>query len=272
MVAFRWLGVAGIELNLAGYILAIDPFFTRPPLHSLWLGRVQPNRALIAQKMQDCDDILVSHAHYDHLMDVPEIIHNTGAATYGSENTRRLLALLGAPQSQIHRIAIGDELTCGPFYIQVLPAEHLRIPGFRPGPLRDHVHPPLRLRDYRIDHCFCFAIQAQGIRFLVWTSERVEPSSPADVLFLGLTRQKAYTQALLERVRPRVVIPIHWDDQFRPLSKPIRPFYEPPRLAFPPLRRMDMHKFQQMVEQIAPGVRCFLPEIFRSYRFEEFLR
>ncbi len=46
-----------------------------------------------------CDFVLVTHAHWDHLMDVPDVVLNTGATALGSANTCQLLALLGvAPE------------------------------------------------------------------------------------------------------------------------------------------------------------------------------
>jgi L-ascorbate metabolism protein UlaG (beta-lactamase superfamily) len=113
MMEFRWLGVAGIELRVEDCVLVIDPFFTRPPFRRLWLGRVRPDQGLIAGKIKQCDFILVSHAHYDHLMDVPEVMRNTGATALGSENACRLLALLGAPAEHIRPIRAGDQFPLG---------------------------------------------------------------------------------------------------------------------------------------------------------------
>ena len=78
-LSFRWLGVQGLELSCAGQTLAIDPFFTRPPLSSLLLRRVQPNLALAARLLARCDYVLVSHPHYDHILDVPDLLKRSGA-------------------------------------------------------------------------------------------------------------------------------------------------------------------------------------------------
>jgi L-ascorbate metabolism protein UlaG (beta-lactamase superfamily) len=80
MVKFRWLGGAGVELEANGQILAIDPFFTRPPMQALWLSRVSPNRKLVEQYIRKYDYLLISHAHYDHVMDVPIVLEKTGAS------------------------------------------------------------------------------------------------------------------------------------------------------------------------------------------------
>lgn len=266
MLEFRWLGVAGIELQIDGQILAIDPFFTRPPFWCLWFGRVQPDRERIEKSIHIYDFILVSHPHYDHLMDVPVIIEMTGALALGSENACRLMRLLGAAEKHIQKIEAGDRVTLGKFQVEAIPSQHIRLPGFGSGPLQNDLHPPLRICDYRMDYGFSFLILAGGLRFLVWTSALTELSPRADVLFLSLTGTKAYLETLLSRVQPSMIVPTHWDDFFRPLSRPIRPSFELPRLAIPPVRRKNLDVFRRMVSDIAPGVKTIIPEIFRSYQ------
>ena len=92
---FRWLATAGIELRVHGRIVLIDPFFSRFPLWKMWFGRVCVDHDLVAVKIQSCDSVLVTHAHWDHIMDVPDVVHNTGALAYGSPNCCQLLAACG---------------------------------------------------------------------------------------------------------------------------------------------------------------------------------
>lgn len=165
-------------------ILEIDPFVTRPPLWRLLLGRLRSNEALVAATVPRCDFVLVTHAHYDHLMDVPEVIRQTRAAAFGSPNTWQVLALLGVPEENIHEIKVEDRFPLGHFQVEILPAEHLKVPGFPPDPLPLRLRPPLRMWGYQMDTDFGFLIEVGGLRFLDWSSERVEPALPADVLLV----------------------------------------------------------------------------------------
>ena len=85
-ISFRWLGVAGLELSVGNHVMVIDPYFTRFPLRKAFWGRVEPDRKLIAEKIQHCDFVLITHAHFDHLMDAPDVVRNTGAIVMGSPN------------------------------------------------------------------------------------------------------------------------------------------------------------------------------------------
>jgi len=44
---------------------------------------------------------------------------------------------------------------------------------------------------------------------------------------------------------------------------------KPPRLAFPPLARVDLAAFSQMIKRIAPQIQVFFPEIFRLYELND---
>jgi L-ascorbate metabolism protein UlaG (beta-lactamase superfamily) len=264
---FRWLGVGGIELRAGNQVLLIDPYVTRFPLWRMAVGRVRPNRELIAEKIPRCDFVLVTHPHVDHLLDVPDVVRNTGAVALGSANTCRLLAVLGVPAAQIREIDVGDQLTLGNLRVDVLPAGHVKFWGWRPfsGPLPSGLRPPLRARDYRMDRCFGFLADAGGRRLLHCPGTAV----PAEVLTVKPLGTRARYESLLRTARPRIVIPVHWDDFCRPLSKPVRPILAPSGQAVPPLRRIDLARFKDVVEQIVPGTLVLIPEMFHAYDLGE---
>ena len=263
-ISFRWFGVAGLELHADNQILLIDPFFTRPPLWNLFFGRVSPNHELIAKHISRADAILITHTHYDHLMDVPEVARITGATVYGSRNTCELLELLSVPRAQIQEIHVGDELSLGNINVTVFAAQHMRLPIYTSGALPRSLAPPLRLRDYVMDECFSFLIRAGDVRLLDWAGVS-QAGVPADVLFTQAFQSQAHYQSLVSSVNPRVVVPIHWDDFFRPLSNSLVPFFAPPRPPFPFVRRINLRGFKQSIETQLPKTNVLIPEVFRVY-------
>lgn len=264
-VRFRWLGVAGVELNCGGQVLVTDPFFTRPPFRWLWLGRVTPNAALARRHVPRADAVLVSHAHYDHIMDVPAVLRQTGAAAYGSQNACSLLTRHGIPAEKIHRIADGELLNLEPFRVTVIAGVHLQLPAYKAGKLASGLKLPLRLRDYRMDDSFCFLYEANGLRILDWRGETTTGACPAEVLLFPPFKEDEFFFELLAKVQPRLAMPNHWDDFWRPLSQPVIPTWLPPRWGIPPLRRANMADILRQLKRVDAGLRVFVPEMFASY-------
>ena len=270
-VSFRWLGVVGTELRANDQTLLVDPYFTRIPMRRLWFGRVEPDHGLIAEKIRASDFVLITHAHFDHIMDVPDVVHNTGAAALGSANACRLLAAYGVSEEQAREIKAGDKLNLKDFEVEVFRSQHMRTPGFSPGRLSSVPKPPLRARDYRMDENFSFLISIGGYRMLTDPGERPGAAPPADILLVFPYRNEAYYKSLLPLVQPKVVIPTHWDDFFRPLSKPLRPLIQPPKGPRISLRRINLTAFGRMIERISPETKVFVPDIFHTYDLKEFV-
>src|ERR1700730_9122583 len=86
-VTLTWLGNAGWQVSDANEVILVDPYLSRlrapappgaPPLPAgdtrpvyNWEDRPESDRATIDAHIQRADLILVTHAHYDHIFDVP---------------------------------------------------------------------------------------------------------------------------------------------------------------------------------------------------------
>lgn len=257
-LTFRWLGVAGVELKAGSQVLALDPFFTRPSLMGL-VRPVVPNSVLVAEKLPRCNVVLVTHSHWDHLMDLPEVLGNTGAVAFGSANTCQLLRLLGVHESQVKEIQVGEKLSLGEFKVEVIEGQHSPIPfgWIFNGSLRTGIQPPLRLQDYRMDICLGYCITMMGMRVLVCAGQ----PQPAEVLFTGAQESRKYYLRLFKGVQPHMLVPIHWDNFVRSLNKPLRRFVRP--------GRMQLRSLTQLARKLLPDADVIIPEIFREYTLEE---
>jgi len=263
-----YLGVAGWRIRAGDASLLLDPYFTRLSMRAVLLGRARPNLDLIRRSTPPADAILVTHPHYDHMMDVPEAARLTAAMVYASPQGADLLERLGTPARQLCPIHPGDHLACGPFEIEVYASQHRLIFGGVPyiGPLMRELRPPLRAADYRMDVQFSLRITMGGLRVLLASGIQDEPPAEAEVLLVGADASRDQLAAILDATRPRCVMPNHWDDLFAPLDRPERPMITPPAGLIPSLKRIDLAAFARLVKQLQPGCEVILPKRFQPIR------
>ena len=96
VVEIRYLGSGGFLIQRGGTALLTAPFFSNPGLLRVILGlpiqsdpdRVERGLRAIEDSLTEVEAILVGHAHYDHLMDVPAVSLGI-ARRRGSEDGRK---------------------------------------------------------------------------------------------------------------------------------------------------------------------------------------
>jgi L-ascorbate metabolism protein UlaG (beta-lactamase superfamily) len=273
-IDFRWLGVCGIELTFGKTRILVDPYFTRVKAQFLWFGRPVSNSKVIRKHIHGADHIFITHSHFDHLLDVAEILSQTGAIAHGSPNTVELLRRNGTPSWQVKLIHPNEKHRFGPFEIEALEAGLHSPPGYGPGKLAHNYRLPMKVCDYVMDTVMAFKIQVAGLRILFEHNLHPAEALPVDVLFLepyaGVKRSShaQYTR-IIKDFRPSIVIPVHTDDMMMSLDQPVLGQILPQRKVFFPLGRFNFHKFKQTIESIRPQTHVFLPNRLEIYRLNE---
>jgi L-ascorbate metabolism protein UlaG (beta-lactamase superfamily) len=235
-----YLGTNGYQFELKGHALLIDPYFSRVDLLSVALGsRIQPNASRINDGLRHLapktDAILVTHGHFDHLLDVPAVMAKTRARLIASTSSVNLVRQVpSAGASSGDAVKPGDVRRIGPWKIRVLSATHDRLFGKVPF---DQPHsqaglsaealakagPPQRAADWICGEPLAFLIEGSGQRIYIdsgGTPAQLPPNERVDLAILGvaLPDSRARLTAALAHLQPRYVLPSHQDDFFRPLS------------------------------------------------------
>ncbi len=264
---FRWLGTAGIELEFRGERILIDPYLSRFPIWNAILGRPKPKRDLILRYLSPARAVLVSHSHFDHLADVPDVCREFSATAYGSPNSSAILRAHDIPAEQVKTVTAGDSISIEPFHVTVFSGRHGRMAGLLPykGKLPAYLKPPLRLSDYRMDSMFSFHLQTARASCLVWNSPDTRDIPRADILFFCPLWGVRSCAAVVAAAKVKVLVPVHWDDFFSPLDRLPRPLLVPPGWSSPWIRRMNPSAFARSVNRILPDVSVLIPDILMSY-------
>jgi L-ascorbate metabolism protein UlaG (beta-lactamase superfamily) len=246
-----WMGAASLVFRLGDEILAVDPFLTRPNLRQLLTAELHPDTERVRSFLPQCSHILVSHAHHDHLMDVPAVMAQTGTDVFAPPNACNLLEALDVDPGRIHCIQAGEKFTLGAFDVEVVTGHHIWLPLPIFGKLPARLHHPPRFREYRMDVALAFLVTAKGVRFAVAPAEPVQ----ADILF-------AYPYAVrklwknMQHLPPVTVVPIHWDNFFRPLS--------PQDTCTGQLERLNLRRFVRLAGRYTPSSRVEVILPFQS--------
>ena len=246
----EYLGVAGFLLRWQGEALLFAPSFTNPQTLGAPPLRVQSDPAKIDALMPKADEVsmvLVGHAHYDHLLDVPYVMqkYTPKAKVYGSKTMGHILAA-ALPRERIvdAQSVMADGRTPGQWFyspnrrLRAMPiksehAPHLlgikflggeydrdltELPsttwGWKEGQtlawlvdLLDEQGRPL----YRIHYQDAASTPPLGLPPVLSDSKSVD----AAILCVGAWDQvPAYPSVLLKRLKPRVTILSHWEDFF----------------------------------------------------------
>ena len=261
-VRITYLGVNGYLLESGRTKLLIDPYFTRWNLLSVALNlRQGPDARDLewakARLPRHVDAILVTHGHFDHLLDVPPLSRDFGARVIASTSSTHIARAAKAGRTQV--VQPGAVIHVGAATIHVLHASHDcvfgRVPF--PGDRKDVPPPPRRPSDWVCGEPLAFLIEMGGRRIYIDSGGTSAVLPPKDlgrvdlaIVGVALPDSRARLPEVLSRLRPGDLLPTHQDHFFRPVQ---RGFVFGPMTDFPQVRRL------------ATGHRLILLDYFRPW-------
>lgn len=218
--------------------LLFDCHTTRPSLVRTFAGKLKTDtaaadRIMAAYGMDRGTALFVSHTHYDHVMDMPCYAKKTACEVYGSASCLNVAAGGGVDMRRVHVFEDGGVYEAGKFRVRVMASRHSK-PRFFNNDLGKTIDRPLAqpagMRAYKEGGSYDFLVVHEGRNYLIRPSYNFIPGSldgvSADVLFLGTTslyrdseeRRRMFFEETIGKTRPKTVVPLHWDNFFKPLS------------------------------------------------------
>lgn len=232
-LTLTWFGTAGFRLAYQDTVIWIDPYVTRLRFGELVRRRVvPPSEDAVATWIDRADAVLVGHTHFDHALDVPAIARRFGCPVYGSASLEHLMGLSG----QAERTTVVEphrDYEVGPFRFHFVPSIHSRLQlglGIPySGELTCEHLDELTPQAYRCGQVMGIFVEVAGVSLYHQGSADLLENEIKDRgvdLFLCGASGRRFTSRYVERIvralDPKMIIPTHYDDFFRPLGGPTR--------------------------------------------------
>jgi L-ascorbate metabolism protein UlaG (beta-lactamase superfamily) len=240
-----WWGTASFRLETRDETILIDPYLSRSP----------DSRPVISMKPEDvekADRILITHGHFDHIMDIPIIASRTGAIIYSDPVAGETMIDNGLDPAQWRSVTEDGQLfDFGAVEAKAFHSKHVkfdrllllkmllrsnyRLFGIYKDVLKGY--PPGQVLSWRLTvegkTLHLFGSGGAG-------SDELERDEfrPTDVLLVPLQGHTDICNIALKYVkaiRPAIVIPHHQDNFYPPISTmvDIEPFLEGVRRECP---------------------------------------
>ena len=235
-----WMGVATLLVDDGSSALMTDGYFSRPGLARVAVGEVSPSPArvdgcLARAEVSRLEAVIPVHTHIDHVMDSALVADRTGARLVGGESAANVGRGYGLPEDRIVVASSGEPIQLGAYDVTLIESHHCPPDRF-PGVIGEPLVPPVRASAYRCGEAWSTLVhhRPSGRRLLIQGSAGFVKGAlagrRADAVYLSVGQLGLHPRSYLVdywtetvlAVGGRRVILIHWDDFFRPLSKPLR--------------------------------------------------
>ncbi len=238
-VKVTYLGTTTLLFDDGETQIMIDGFFTRPSLKQ-FKGKIETDTNVVDAALERASvtrlkALFVTHSHEDHSLDSAYVIKKTGAMLYGSGSTLNIARGAGLPEKYMSLYWPGKELTYGEFKVTVLNSKHSPASAANDDighiitqPLTQPALGPAYVEggsyDFLIKHRNGVIMVKPSANWIDGALDEIR----ADVFFLSTATlgvqkpdfQNTYYAQTVKKVKPRLVIPVHWDNFLLPLSEP----------------------------------------------------
>lgn len=257
----RYLGTAGWEVSDGKTTIWVDPVPTRPTINQLVSGPLEPDReAQRAMQLRYADAILVNHAHFDHVLDVPDLALRTDAVVIGTQSVLNLCRSRGVKPNKLILAEGGKEIRVGTFSITPHASAHgpvAKITDPMPGVISPEAK-ELWFWEYTQDGTRSFRLEANQTSVYVSAGSPLPPGKeflsggrigPTGTIMIGLAGPvpQASLEACMAEVQPKVVLASHMDNFFHPLDE-----------GMALLPGVDLSRFAKRVAAIRPEAKTYV--------------
>ncbi len=230
----KWLLTAGFEIITDNYRILIDPYISRPR------NAIPQLETTTFLGLKHSDAIFMSHGHFDHAFDVPELVKNSKTKVYCSKPTKKMFVRkFNVNPKNVVEVEAGQIHEFEPdFKVKVIKSKHIRfnskliLKKLFSGSLSKTKKltgmSTLELLKYKKGRVFGYLFEfSNGKKMFSMGSggyykDELE-KLPKDIdIFLAPVAGREDCDKVLAKCanifKPKMIIPHHYDDFFPPIS------------------------------------------------------
>lgn len=227
-IEIQYLGTAGFVIKNNDRTVVLDPFLTRPNLWTTLSKPLVPNKQLIQKIIPHADDVLIGHAHYDHILDAPDLCQQTGARLIGSTATIMVGRAAGLPEHQLVATEGREDIQSGAWTVRGLPSIHGKAAFGRiplPGDITSPPKWPARFHTLKHGLVLNWLVNTGKLTVVhIDSADFIEQELhglKADIVCLcaiGRQYRPNYVKDVVRLLQPKWIIPCHWDTMITPID------------------------------------------------------
>ena len=291
-VRLIYLGTGGWIFERGSDQVLTAPLFSNPGLVRTGLLPIQSDLDIVDKFMSRYDVseahvILVGHAHYDHLMDVPQVAlkHAPRARILGSKTVKNTLGSWSGLRERVDEVndVAGDQKTVGAWLrygtgVRIMALRSFHAPHFEGYTLYEGIRVRSLSEEPRwatewldgTTHAYLidFLNVDESIAFRIYYQDAVSPpplgfapeqtirERPIDVAILvpaTFDQVNWHPEAFVENLQPQRVLLGHWENFFSPPVSPADPL-------------SNFVHFENRLERVFSGA-WWKPELWTEFRF-----
>jgi L-ascorbate metabolism protein UlaG (beta-lactamase superfamily) len=261
-IRIEWFGTASFRLRAEGVTVLLDPWVTRNPFAK------PPKTTSIGDLAVGAMAVFLSHGHFDHVADLPELLKlNPTLEVHGPASAiSRLRERVPAAAPRLNVVSRSVVKVGKAISVNVLESAHVHfdvalvvktlLRAMSSPASKDHLRYGL-FRDYPCGETLTYVIDC-GSRYRIHFLGSAGPDDrmldqwgsrhgKVDCLLLPLQGNSRICEIgarIVEKLRPKLVIPHHHDDFYPPISESV-----------------DISEFKRIVGERTPGARVLELEI-----------
>lgn len=273
-IELRWLGVASFLIDDGESKILFDPAWTRPGFFH-WLGMASfksdhelVDRALKKMDVNKIDAVLVTHSHYDHIIDAPYVAARTNAVFYTSPSFE-IIAKKAEPKVQTLPLEVNKPIQVGKFKITAYQRDHAPLIGsidFVPGEVPKDFN--FNFWDYKAGKTWIYLLEHPDGVILFHNTHDDDQDLPKyrpditsiDMLVQGVTKNDSelLVNGYVKGLKPKVLIANHFDNFL------VKFDFEKTRY----LPNINLKKVEEDMKAAYPGMSFVIPELWQKMKWD----